>query len=182
MISTTETYRLLKRLHRLHRPREFGKISQKLLAIAYRLAGFSHLVECGVQGVDVSAANDAGEKYATEVKTTKTDRVVFQRKDRAGLAARQRDGYVPLLGIFRLRPLGGWQFVYAEDLRVGSLLIGSIRVENRHRTLEDRIDPHFKEAVAMHFEGAMKGSQLYLDGILRNLGVEVIDAALDHRC
>src|SRR5262249_24348581 len=144
MMSTTETYRLLKRLHCRHRPREFGKISQKLLAIAYRLTGFSHLVECGVQGVDVSAANDAGEKYATEVKTTETDSVVFQRKDWGGLAARQRDGYLPLLGVFRLKPLAGWQFVYAENLRVGSLLIGSVRLENRHRALEDRINPHFK--------------------------------------
>jgi hypothetical protein len=132
--------------------------------------------------VDVDAAGDLGEKYATEVKTTKKDSVVFRKKDKSGLAARSRDGYQPLLGIFRLTPLSGWQFVCAENLRVGSILIGSVPLENRHRLLENRIDPHFNEAVAMHFDGAMSGSQFYLDGVLHRIGIEIIEASFDcHR-
>src|SRR5262245_30961700 len=180
MVSKTETYRLLKALHRQHGAREFGKISQKLLAIAYRSAGFSHVIERGVQGVDVDAAGDFGEKYATEVKTTEKNFIVFRHKDKAGLAARRRDGYQPLLAIFGLRPLSGWQFVYAENLRVGSLLIGSVPLENRHHLLEDRIDPHFKDAVSMHFEGTLKGSQFFLEGILQQIGVEIIEASVEH--
>jgi hypothetical protein len=181
MVSKTEVYRLLKSLHGQHGAREFGKIGQKLLAIAYRSAGFSHIVERGVQGVDVDTAADLGEKYAIEVKTTRKNCVAFRTKDQAGLAARCRDGYQPLLAIFRLTPLSSWQFVYAENLRVGSVLIGSVPLENRHRGLEERIDPHFRNAVALHFQGAMSGSQFYLDGVLQQMGVEIFEESLDCR-
>jgi hypothetical protein len=176
MVSKTETYRLLKALHCRHGAREFGKISQKLLAISFRLVGFSRITERGVQGVDVDAADDFGEKYSTEVKTTEKDSVLFRHKDKIGLAARSRDGYRPLLGIFRLKPLSGWQFVYAENLQVGPLLIGSVPLDNRHGILEGRINPHFNDAVTSHFEGTMSGSQFYLDGILQKIGVEITEA------
>src|SRR5438105_6644231 len=101
------TYDCLCRLHERYGPREFGKLCQKFLAISYRLAGFCHVTERGVQGVDVDAA-DGPVKYATEVKTTLVGAVVFQSKDATGLAARQADGYQPLLGVLRLSPLSDW--------------------------------------------------------------------------
>jgi hypothetical protein len=70
---TTELYCLLRDLHTRHGAREFGKIVQKLLAIAFRLAGFARVIERGVQGVDVDAVGDPLERSATEVKTTQED-------------------------------------------------------------------------------------------------------------
>jgi hypothetical protein len=73
----TAIYQLLKTLHQRHKPRQFGMICQKFVAIAYRTAGFAHVVERGVQGVDIDAANGASARYSLELKTTVKDTVVF---------------------------------------------------------------------------------------------------------
>jgi hypothetical protein len=164
-------YRLLTALHRRHGPREFGKLCQKLLAITYRLAGFAHVVERGVQGVDVDAA-DGRERFATEVKTTQTNAVPFLRKDADGLSCRGADGYQPVLGVLRLSPLSDWYLVDAQRLRAGRLQISSLR-PSRLRELEARVLPSFSEAVQEYAEGALEGSQSYLDDVLRRLGVEI---------
>jgi hypothetical protein len=161
-------------LHSKHGAREFGKIVQKLLAIAFRHAGFHRIVERGVQGVDVDAAGDSGERYSTEVKTTQMSTVHFAEKDRKGLIARQMDGYQPLLAVLQLRPLSDLYLVHAPTLHCGRLQIASLRPLRFHE-LESRLSPLFTLAVAEHFEGAYCGSQFYLDGVLRASGIEVVD-------
>jgi hypothetical protein len=168
----THTYRRLRTLHDKHGPREFGKISQKLVALAFRIGGCDHVVERGVQGVDI----DAGwgpDKYATEIKTTESDSVLFAEKDAAGLAARQRDGYHPLLGMLRLTPLSEWLFVEAAHLKTGLLTIELLRCR-RHQSLNERLRPFFDTVVEKHFSATMDGAQAYLDRILRAAGVKTI--------
>src|SRR5262245_8749391 len=83
-------------------PRECGKICQKLLAISFRMAGCNHVVERGVQGVDVDACSPDGEKYTIEVKTTVNNQVALQPKDVEGLCQRRhQDGYQPVLAVLR---------------------------------------------------------------------------------
>jgi hypothetical protein len=168
----TATYDLLCRLHDHYRPRAFGKLAQKLLAISYRLAGFRHVVERGVQGVDVDAANGSQERYATEVRTTVSLWVPFHQKDADGLASRGQDGYQPRLAVLQLRPLSEWRLLRVERLRVGRLLIESLH-PYRDRELERRLQPCFDETVEAHFDGSLAGGQSYLDRILRELGAEV---------
>src|SRR5262249_22675601 len=112
-------------------PREFGKLCQKLLAITYRHAGFVHVVERGVQGVDVDAAGRQA-KFATEVKTTINGEIVFQTKDVTGLNARPADGYLPLLGALHLSPLSDWLLADAEHLAPGRLALDKLRPYRRH--------------------------------------------------
>jgi hypothetical protein len=173
---TTEQYCALKDLHARHGAREFGKIVQKLLAVAFHLAGFRRIVERGVQGVDVDVVGNPGERYATEVKTTQKEDVLFAVKDRNGLAARQQDGYLPLLAVLRLTPLSDLLLIHTAALCCGRLQIASLR-PHRFRELEGRLQPYFSLAVQEHFEGTLAGSQFYLDKVLREYGVEVRDFA-----
>jgi hypothetical protein len=159
-------------LHRSHGPREFGKIYQKFVAIAFRTAGYQHVVERGVQGVDVDAANGSGEKYALELKTTSKDSVDFKQKDIDGLRSRSEDGYLPLLGVFRLGPLSDWWLAEAVSLRPGRLCIEGLR-PLRRKNLEECIKPFLDEVVEQHFQGTLTGSQAYLDRMLRQMGVEI---------
>jgi len=129
-------------------------------------------VERGVQGVDVDAANDTGERYTTEVKTIRKSWVAFQAKDARGLLARANDGYVPLLAVLRLSPLSQWYLLHARDLSPGRLQIDALR-PYRCRDLERRVLPLLDEAVERHFEGTLNGSQAYLDDVLRRGGIEV---------
>ncbi len=163
------TYECLFLLYDRYGPREYGKLCQKLLAITYRRAGFIHVVERGVQGVDMDATG-AQAKYATEVKTTITGAIVFQTKDVTGLAARRADGYLPLLGVLRLSALSDWLIVDAEHLKSGRLALDTLR-PYRLYDLEKQLCPLFDAIVEEHAEPALSGAQAYLDGVLCRLGI-----------
>jgi hypothetical protein len=164
------TYECLTDLYARHGPREFGKLCQKFLAITYRRAGFGHVVERGVQGVDVDAAG--GEvKYSTEVKTTINHAIVFQDKDVVGLEARKCDGYHPLLAALRLSPLSDWLLADAEHLQAGVFPLDQLR-PYRRRDLEEPVRALFAAVVDEHAEAALAGAQGYLDNVLRQLGIE----------
>jgi hypothetical protein len=164
------TYEWLRLLYGQFDAREFGKLCQKFLAITYRRAGFAHVVEPGVQGVDVDAAGGKA-RYATEVKTTIRAALLFQAKDALGLAARRTDGYLPLVGVLRLSPLSDWLLVDAEHLGPGWLMIDRLR-PYRRRELEEQLRPVFAAAVDEHAEAALAGGQGYLDRVLYELGIE----------
>jgi hypothetical protein len=164
------TYVWLTRLYDRFGPREFGKLGQKLLAVTYRCAGFVHVVERGVQGVDVDAAGDYG-KFSTEVKTTIAHAILFQPKDVDGLKARKCDGYHPLLAALRLSPLSDWLLADADQLNAGVYPLDRLR-PYRRRDLEDRVRPIFAAAVSDHADRTLAGGQRYLDGALRLLGIE----------
>ncbi|MBY0528466.1 MAG: hypothetical protein K2R98_34060 [Gemmataceae bacterium] len=165
----TTTYECLTRLHTRHGPRIFGKICQKFVALAFRAGGSSHVVERGVQGVDVDAIWGT-ERYALEIRTTRTNSVPFLSKDVDGLASRRQDGYRPMLGALQLRVLARWYFANAAFLRPGPLTFDAMR-PIRHRELEGRVQPLFDTVVERYFEETLAGSQAYLDHLLRQHGV-----------
>src|SRR5262245_56674366 len=142
------TYDCLMQLHNAYNAREFGKLVQKLLAIAYRNAGFTHVEERGVQGVDIDAAWPQFEppRIATEVKTTSSGKVLFNKKDVDGLKRRQTDGYVPVLAALRLRALGNWVIVPAHELQAGIYSVDVLEARNLSN-LTNILIPLFEVAV-----------------------------------
>jgi hypothetical protein len=175
----TLTYQCLSQLHARHGPRVFGKICQKLVALAFRYGGCTHVVERGVQGVDVDVVWGA-ERYALEIRTTRKPRVPFLPKDVDGLAARRQDGYRPLLGALHLGILSEWYLADASRLRPGLIAMDALR-PIRQRGLEERLQPPFDTVVELHFEETLVGAQAYLDDLLRRLGVTVVAPDWHHR-
>ena len=167
-----DTYERLKTLHVKYGPKEFGKLCQKFLAISFKMAGYTHIVERGVQGVDVDAAEQNGDKFAIEVKTTVTRSISFGQKDADGLQKRKEDDYQPLIAVLRLNRFSNWIFARADVMKPGNKYIDSLRVY-RSNKLEERIEPFFDEVIKEHYEGAMREGQKYLDEILRQKGVEI---------
>lgn len=168
----TEVYERLKELHEKYGPQEFGKFCQKFLAIGFQLAGYGHIVERGVQGVDVDAAGEKGEKYAVEVKTTRAKSINFEQKDVNGLQKKKVDGYLGVLAVLRLDRFSNWIFAKANTIKPGSLLIDSLR-PYRLSELERCICPHIDNAINEHFDGTMREAQGYLDNVLRQKGIKV---------
>ena len=168
-----KTYECLKDLHDRHGPREFGKICQKFLAVAFLDLGFRHVVERGVQGVDLDVAADpdcpGGERYAIEVKTTVGKSVHFGEKDVDGLKSRGRDGYRPVLAALQVAPLSRWHLARAESLKAGDYPLDSLRPYGL-KELTERIEPLFAQAVAQYYPGACERGQEYLDEVLRGKG------------
>jgi len=169
------TYELLEDLHGKFGAQEFGKICQKLLAIAFQKAGYKHIVERGVQGVDIDAAKNNEEKYAIEVKTTTKDTVKFGIKDKESLQERAKDGYKPILAILHLAILSEWYFVKADKIKPKTNLSIVLLRPYRLRDLEESISPFFNEAVEEHFEGTKMMGQEYLNSVLKRKGIEIED-------
>lgn len=167
----TETYERLKSLHTKYEPRRFGKLCQKFLAISFQMAGYK-AVEREVQGVDLDAAGESGDKYTVEVKTTETKSINFEPKDVDGLQERKEDGYQPILAVLRLDRFSDWIFAKADTIKPGTLYIDSLRAY-RLDELERCIRPLFNKVVKEHFDGTVREAQGYLDNVLRQKGVEV---------
>lgn len=161
---TIETFERLLQLRERYRL-EFGKLCQKLLALAFREAGYGIMVERGVQGVDIDVAGEH-ERYSIEVKTTDGEAVAFERKDANGLATRRQDGYQSVLAILQIKLFADWMFVNADRLTPKQWPVEGLRAR-RLRDLEQRVTPRFDDVVATHAVGALDGGQTYLDTVIR---------------
>lgn len=169
----TETFERLTRISdKYEQTREFGKLCQQLVALAFDLAGFKVNEVRLVEGVDIDVLAQSGEKYAVEVKTTVLKSIKFGQKDVDGLQKRKEDGYQPVLAVLRLERFSDWIFANADTIKPGSIYIDSLRVHRLH-DLGERICPLFDEATKDHYNGIMQNAQKYLDNILRQKGVKV---------
>jgi hypothetical protein len=161
-----QTYRNLIEI-RTRTGKEYGKLIQKLLAIAFLETGAEELVDRCTQGIDLEV-RIAGELHAFEVKTSEEDRITLGKKDLEGLD-RQLDsgakGYVAVLG-------GGllddWLFAryHRGELPSGKKLSTFQLRPYRDRDLERRVRSAFEEAVACHTNAAIYDRQQGLDRIL----------------
>jgi Holliday junction resolvase len=169
----TGTYERLKKVYdKYYRTKEFGKLCQQLLAIAFDLSGFKVNEVRLVEGVDIDVLAQRERKYAIEVKTTITKCVNLEQKDVDGLQKRKEDGYQPILAVLRLDRFSDWFFVKADKIKPGSLYIDSLRVY-RLRELEESVYSFFDKTVENHFEGIMREGQKYLNNFLQQKGVKV---------
>ncbi|MGQ9704993.1 MAG: hypothetical protein ACUVRX_11220 [Actinomycetota bacterium] len=113
----------LERIHALHSG-EFGKVAQKLLALAFVDMGFRLAEERAVRGVDIDIVKDeTGEKLSLEVKTNQSSQVTIGSKDMEGLESRRdNDGYRPYFAfLFKPQYIGeGWIIVPTEGLKRGT--------------------------------------------------------------
>jgi Holliday junction resolvase len=148
---------------------EYGKITQKLLAIAFLEAGAKRLTERSTQGIDLEIELADGRRLALEVKTSQSDKVSFGRKDVTGLTERQREGKTPYLALLGPRALDDWifaRFVEGEILPNKDYALTALRAY-RDAELEDSVREAFAAAVVQHATAAIEGGQSGLDAVLR---------------
>ncbi len=161
------TFRNLERLREKYGPGIFGKITQKLLGLAFYEVGFPQVVERGVQGVDLDVANAAGEKYAVEVKTTDGDTVPISQENIEALKDRARDGYIPLIAALRIQLLEDWIIasIPLSQLQPGTIPLSRLRAY-RTKHLETSVRPAFEQVVNEHFSRVVSGGEGYLIRLL----------------
>jgi len=161
------TFDCLRQLRAKYGPGVYGKIAQKLLALAFYEAGFRHVVERGVQGVDIDVASSAEEKYALEVKTTDGESITISNENIEALRERAKDGYVPLIAALRMQLFEDWMFgkIPLGQLRAGSLPLRRLRAY-RLRALETLVCPAFEAVVKQHFTAVLSGGEHCLSDLL----------------
>lgn len=150
----------------------YGKLVQKLLAIAFLDAGAERVTERSVQGIDLEVTLPGGQRIALEVKTSEpgaSGDVQFGKKDIQGLVARAEEGYTPYFAVLGNRLLDSWVFARHEpDEIVPNTAYSPTRLRPyRDRDLEALVREAFAEAVSRHARRAVEGGQGALDGVLR---------------
>ncbi len=147
--------------------KQYGKLVQKLLAIALLDAGAESLTDRCTQGIDLEATLN-GRNRAIEIKTTESGAITLGKKDLEGLAAREKEGarsYVAALGN---RFLDEWTLVrfHAGELQPSrSYSITQLR-PYRDREMERAVVKPFADAVLKHADAALRGGQGALDEVL----------------
>ena len=163
----TTTFKHLERIRNKFGPGIFGKIAQKLLALAMYDAGFCHVVERGVQGVDIDVAETGGKKYAMEVKTTDKNNIPLSKENIEALKDRANDGYSPMVAALRMQLFEDWLFanVPLSVLKPGTFHLSRLRAY-RVQDLESLIRPVFEAVVNEHIGGVLSGGEHYLNQVL----------------
>ncbi|MFO8072812.1 MAG: hypothetical protein R6V85_13145 [Polyangia bacterium] len=151
--------------------KEYGKIVQKLLAVAFLEAGAERVVERGVQGIDLEVTLD-GRRLAIEVKTTEGDSITLGKKDAKGLLARRAEGFEIFIAVLGRGLLDEWIVARFHDgeLPVGGAMKTVTLRTYRNPEIEAAVSGPFDEALARHYAGTVEGAQGYLDEMLRGYG------------
>lgn len=163
----SDTFGRLQTLRKNYGPGIFGKIAQRLLALAFYDADFNVVAERSVQGDDIAVANSVGEKYALEVKTTEKKTILISKGNLDALKERASDGYIPLVATLRIQLFEDWVVakIPLNQLRPGSLPLSRLRAY-RMRQLEDSICPAFERVVNEHFSSVLSAGEQYLIKVL----------------
>lgn len=147
--------------------KEYGKLVQKLLAIALLDAGAESLTDRSTQGIDLEATI-RGKRRAIEVKTTETGVISLGKKDLEGLAAREAEGARAYVAVLGNRFLDEWTFArfHRGELQPSqSYSITQLR-SYRDRELERAVTKPFADAVLAHADAAARAGQHALDEVL----------------
>ena len=147
--------------------KEYGKLVQKLLAIALLETEVESLVERSIQGIDLDV-KIAGRRYGFEVKTCEEDQISLGRKDLDGLERQRSEGVEAYVAVLGGGLLDDWIFVryHPGELPPGKKLSTFQLRPYRNRELENRIRNSFEEAVACHANTAVYDRQPGLDRVL----------------
>ena len=161
------TFQRLLRIRDEFGPGVFGKIAQKLLALAFYESGAQHIVERAVQGADLDVVTRDGAKYALEVKTTQGESVPISEDNINALRDRAKDGYTAVIPVLRMRMFEDWVFaaIPLSRLQPGSLPWYRLRAYRLGR-LERSIRPTFERVVTQHFDNVLAAGERYLKEVL----------------
>ena len=148
--------------------REYGKLVQKLLAIAFLETGADKLVERSTQGIDLEL-EIAGERLVFEVKTSESASVRLSPKDLEGLDRLVRDRARVYIAVLVGGPLEDWIFAryHPGEFPAGKDLTSFPFRAHRDRELEQRITTAFERALAAHTHTAITRRQSGLDEVLQ---------------
>ena len=148
--------------------REYGKLVQKLLAIAFLETDVQKLVERSTQGIDLEM-EIAGERVVFEVKTSESDSIRLSSKDLEGLDRYVEDGARVYLAVLTNGPLEDWilaRYMPDEFPRGKDLTSFAFRA-HRDVDLEQRILIAFDHVVDRDVHTALTGRQRGLDQVLQ---------------
>jgi len=148
--------------------KEYGKLVQKLLAIAFLEAGAEAVTDRCTQGIDLELTW-RGRRRALEVKTCAGGTLRLGAKDLAGLAAREEGGATAYVAVLGGRLLDEWIIArfHRGELAPGELYSITRLRPYREAELEAAVAAKFDDALHEHRAAAAgRNGQRALDDVL----------------
>ena len=163
-----EVYRRLSELSKVS-DKEYGKLIQKLLAIAFCKAGAVRLIERSIQGIDLEVTLPDERRIAVEVKTAQEQSVKFGKKDLDGLASQAEAGLEPYFALLGSQLLDEWILAryYVDEIKPNQQYRLTQLRTYRDKELEESIRQHFDDAVIEYTDLPDTNRQGALDEVLR---------------
>ena len=163
-----EVYRRLSELSKVS-DKEYGKLIQKLLAIAFCKAGAVRLIERSIQGIDLEVTLPDERRIAVKVKTAQEQSVKFGKKDLDGLASQAEAGLEPYFALLGSQLLDEWILAryYVDEIKPNQQYRLTQLRTYRDKELEESIRQHFDEAVIEYTNLPDTNRQGALDEVLR---------------
>jgi hypothetical protein len=164
-----DVYRRLTELAEVSE-KEYGKLVQKLLAIAFCKAGVIRLIERSTQGIDLEITLPDERRIAVEVKTTQDQAVKFGKKDLDGLASQIESGLEPYFALLGSELLDEWILAryYVDEIKPNQQYRLTQLRAYRDTELEDLVREHFERAVVEFTNLPDSNRQSALDNVLRD--------------
>lgn len=155
----------LTEIHGRH-PKEFGKVVQKILALAFIEQGYQLVEERAIQGVDIDVIKkDTREKHSFEVKTSQGKEVYIARKDVEGLKSRTTDDYETFFAVLSMAHCQseGWIIIPASSVKEGTHNIMRLVVkrDDELSELANESFPDVLERLSPCVLSARRGSALW---------------------
>jgi len=147
--------------------KEYGKLVQKLLGVAFLDAGVEALTDRSTQGIDLELELD-GVAHALEVKTTEGGKIRLGVKDVDGLRAREQGGAHGYVAVLGSRLTDEWLFARFHPGELAPSLSYTVTQLRpyRDRHLERVVLDTFPNAVLEHASAAAARGQRGLDEVL----------------
>ncbi|MBW2244873.1 MAG: hypothetical protein JRH01_23070 [Deltaproteobacteria bacterium] len=162
-----ETHRKLEQM-RAEVGRDYGKLVQKLLAVAFLETDVQKLVERSTQGIDLEM-QIAGERCVFEVKTSESNSIRLSAKDFEGLDRLVEDGASVYIAALMNGPLESWILARytAGEFPAGKDLSSFPFRAHRDSDLERRILTAFDRVVDRDVHTAITRRQGGMDEVLQ---------------
>ena len=155
------------RLVREARKKDYGKLVQKFLALAFLETGANRVTDRAVQGIDLEVVL-ADRSVAFEVKTTAGSGISVSSKDFDGLQARREEGFHTMLAVLGGQLTDEWLFlpVPGTDLRADMRFEINRMSPFADQELSQLVQVSFEQMVIDHGQEAIRGGQVALNRIL----------------
>ena len=176
----TSDLEILARISERHGMQTFGKLNQKLVALALHELGFLQVMEYEVQGTDVRCSGLESRlewKFALEVKTTKGDRFDIDEGNLLELQNSAQDGYRTAFCVLQIHNNYGWLIVKKS---VAQIQTRAYRISEcldrdlREIELEKILNSKYSELLENHETEILKDGINHMRRLLESSGIKSV--------
>lgn len=170
----TKSYDNLRKILKIHKEGETGKILQCLLGLSFsRMSYKPEKIEVNlVEGVDIVLEDEQYGKYAIEVKTTSRDKIRIEDIDLKKLESYEKNGYTAMVSILKISLYSKWLFIPLEKFkRKHTWNVDDLSTFNDNE-LSNKVNETFENLLSKYSDDIKKGGLRFMLDLLEKESIK----------